>query len=394
MVNSELEHSNIINVSWADHLTFGEGDGRLYSQDAVRRRMEYWHKDLNAATIHWRLLRSHIKGHFSAAKGYRHPTWVQSQKIRWDYLDIIPHLAHEVGLKIFLYVSLFDEGWPLLPKKIREISYHNSMHCQHVSWQSEFSRKHPEYTIADRTGKKQQWGVLCLAYPEVRAHFCERFLKLLEGREFDGLFVCMRSQSRPADFADQYGFNEAVRSDYLTRYGKNICKEDFDLLSWRDLLGEYLTIFLAELRHSLSSQNVLLSVGIARGDILGPPLGNTTLQWRNWVMQGIIDELIINQNSSQCPSMWHQLWPMHRGYGYLQNYRDNYNIPPLLEHLNSTYAPIFMEHPVNLYIARQWDNRSETEEAKLLALPAVKGLVFSSFRHDNPKTLAKNDWRA
>jgi hypothetical protein len=204
----------------------------------------------------------------------------------------------------------------------------------------------------------------------------------------------MRSQSRPADFADQYGFNDPVRQDYLSRYGRDICSEDFDLQTWRDLLGEYLTGFLAELRQTLGTKGLQLAVGAARGDVLGPPLGNTTLQWREWVERALIDELVINQNSSRCPSMWHQLWPMHRGYGYVQNYLDGYNMLPLPEHLNSVYEPVFKDRDVDLYVARQWDERSENEERKLLTHSVVKGVVFSSFRFDNPGPVARGDWRA
>jgi hypothetical protein len=268
------------------------------------------------------------------------------------------------------------------------------MHFQHTSWQSRFSLENPEYTLTDRSGQQRQWGVLCLAYPEVRSHFCTRFLNLLQGTEFDGLFVCLRSQSRPADFADQFGFNEPVRQDYLARYGRDICEADYDLQEWRNLLGEYLTTFLAELREVCRDVGSRLAVGAARGDVLGPPLGNTTLAWRHWVERGIIDELVINQNSSQCPSMWHQLWPMHRGYGYLQNYLDGYNMPPLLNHLESDYEPVFRDLPVDLYVARQWDERSEVEERDILDQPAVKGLVFSSFRFDNPGPVSRGDWRA
>ena len=42
-------------------------------------------------------------------------------------------------------------------------------------------------------------------------------------------------------------------------------------------------------------------------------------------------------------------------------------------------------------MARQWDERSKTEEA-LLSGTGVNGLVFSSFRFDNPKTVARGDW--
>ena len=212
--------------------------------------------------------------------------------------------------------------------------------------------------------------------------------------DFDGLFVCFRSQSRPADYADQYGFNDPIREEYRDRYGRDIWVEDFDLELWRDLLGEYMTRFLIELQKETTNANIPLSVGIPRGDVLGPPLGNTTLPWRAWVRDGIIDEMIIDQNSSRCPSMWHALWPMHRGYGYLQNYLDGSGMKPLASDLSDTYWPVLKGSPVGLYVARQWHDRSQREEKALLNHPEVQGLVLSSFRHDNPKTLRRNDWSA
>ena len=356
--------------------------------------MERWRDDLCAGIMHWRLMRARVGGHFYAASGRRHQTVSRSRDVLWDAFEVVPRLAHQAGLKAYLYVWIFDEGWALPPKKIREVSYHNAMHGHHVSWQSAFSRDHPEYTVVDRSGSSRQWGVLSLAYPEVRAHLCERFRQFLAGHEFDGLFVCLRSQSRPADFADQYGFNDPVLQDYLARYGSDICREDFELQAMRDLLGEYLSLFLAELRESLRPLGTKLAVGAPRGDVLGPPFGNTTLQWPEWIQQGLVDELVINQSSSQCPSMWHQLWPMHRGYGYLQNYLDGFNLPPLTKHLESSYAPVFATQPAALYIARQWVERSHEEEEALLGHPVVSGLVFSSFRFDNPGPLARGDWRA
>jgi len=379
-----MEQQNIVSVSWGDHLTVGEGDGRLASLGALQRRMERWRDDLGAAILHWRIIRTYIKGHYYAARGRRHPFRAQDRGLGWSFFEAVPQFAHRMEMKAYLYVSLFDDGWPLAPKRVRQVSYHSAKHHHHVSWQTGFSREHPEYTVVDRSGEQRQWGVLCLAYPEVRAHFCNRFMSLIQDTEFDGLFVCLRSQSRPADFADQYGFNEPVQQDYLTRYGRDICMEDYDLQKWRNLLGEYLTTFLSELREALRNKGLRLVVGAARGDVLGPPLGNAALQWRDWVEEELVDELIINQNSSQCPSMWHQLWPMHRGYGYLQNYLDGHDMPPLLDHLSSDYVHVFKDQPVNLYVARQWDERSEDEERRLLAHPAVKGLVFSSFRFDNP----------
>jgi hypothetical protein len=262
------------------------------------------------------------------------------------------------------------------------------MHCQHVSWQSRFSRRHPEYTVADRRQKKRQWGVLCLAYPEVRQHLIGRYERLLLQGDFDGLFVCLRSQSKPAEFADQFGFNDPIREEYLEKYGTDIRVEDFDLQKWRNLLGEYLTRFFIELKNMLRGANMPLSVGLPRGNILGPPLGNATLHWPTWVEEAIVDDIVINQNSSRCPSMWHELWPMHRGHGYLNGSRRT----SLEEDLSRTYEPVLDGHDLGLYVARQWHGRSQSKEQALLGHPAVQGLVFSSFRHDNPGPVQDNDW--
>ena len=383
---------NIVSVSWGDHLIFGEGDGRLETLDALHRRMQNWKTELGAGILHWRCTRNRINGKYFQGRGHRHFYRTRTRAIQWDDFNEVPRLAHDLGLKAFLYVALFDEGWPLFPKKVREVSYHNKMHCQHVTWQSDFSRHHARYAMVDRSQGTRQWGVLCLGYPEVRQHFIQRYQRLLAGRDFDGLFVCLRSQSRPADFADQFGFNQPVRDDYLMRYGRDIWKEDFDLESWRDLLGEYLTVFLTDLKKSLKDSQTLLAVGIPRGYLLGPPFGNITLQWRTWVEQEIVDHLVIDQNSSNCPSMWHDLWPMHRGYGYRQNYLDGFNMKSLQEDLTSVYQPVCLGSGTRLYLARQWQKRSAAEEKSLQKHPAVTGLVYSSFRHDNPGPVQRNDW--
>jgi hypothetical protein len=388
------ERRNIVSVSWGDHLVFGEGDGRLHTISDLNQRMQKWRDGLNTGIVHWRCTRDRIKGRYYGAKGYQHFFRTGKSEIDWDDFKSVPQIAHTLGMQVFLYVSLFDEGWPLLPEKIREVSYHNRMHCQHVSWQSDYSRANPEYALADRTLRNHQWGVLCLGYPEVRKYMIRRFMRLLRDGNFDGLFLCLRTQSRPAEHADQYGFNTPIQQEYLKRYGVDIRNEDFDLQTWRDLLGEYLTRFLKELRKVLSTEKVNLAVGVPRGSILGPPMGNTTLQWPIWVSEGIIDQLIIDQNSSRCPSMWHDLWPMHRGYGYIQNYLNGSGMHTLEEDVVKTYAPVFDGASAKLYLARQWQERSASKEKGLSGLPGVDGLVFSSFRHDNPGPVRCNNWLA
>jgi hypothetical protein len=388
---------NIVSVSWADHLVFGDADGRLDAPDKLARRIRVWRNELGAGALHWRVLRTRIPGRFHAARGYRHPSLTASRSITWDDFEQVPALAHDAGLEAWLYVSLFDEGWPLASSRQRARSHHNAMHGQHVAWQSELTRTHPGWLVVDRAGRMHQHGVVSLAYPEARRRLIERWITLIAPTRFDGLFVCFRSQSRPADHADQFGFNEPVRSDFQTRHGADILRDDFDRQAWRDLLGEYITTLLVELREALDRQGFAdrkIGVGVARGDVLGPPLGNTTLHWRDWIRRGLIDHLIVDQNSSQCPSMWHHLWPMHRGDGYVQNYLDGCGMPALPELLRSAYAPAIGEGTTQLFVARQWCERCSEKERDLYAMPGVTGLVFSSFRHDNPSAIVRGDWRA
>jgi hypothetical protein len=385
---------NIVSVSWGDHLSFGDGDGRLDTPEKVARRMQAWRGELAAAALHWRAARARIPGRFAAARGYRHPSQSAARALGWDDLQTVPEIAHEAGMQASLYVSLFDEGWPLARPKVRAVSYHNAMHGQHVAWQSELTRVHPEWLAADRSGRRRQWGVVSLAYPEARRAFIARWLAMLAATRFDGLFVCLRSQSRPADTADEFGFNEPARADFKARHGIDAPNDAASLQAWRDLQGEYLTRLLEELRAALDGDGRRLGVGAARGDVLGPPLGNATLHWRDWARRGLVHDLVVGQNSSQCPSMWHQLWPMHRGAGYVQNYLDGSGLPPLADQLRDVYGPMFAASGVRLYVARQWCERSAEAEQRLAASPGVSGLVFSSFRHDNPGAVARNDWRA
>jgi hypothetical protein len=384
---------NIVSVSWPDHLSFGEDDGRLDTPDKVARRVQSWRTELNASSLHWRMARTRIPGQFSAAHGYRHPTQAAAGAVAWNDFEVVPRLAHDAGMQASLYVSVFDEGWPLAPPEVRAVSYHNAMHGQHVAWQSELTSSHPDWLAVDRSGRLRQWGVLSLSYPEVRRALIDRWISLIAPTAFDGLFLCLRSQSRPAEHGDMFGFNEPARADFFARHGVDVAAAEFDRQAWRDLLGEYLTTLLSEVRAALGGDR-RLSIGVARGDVVGPPLGNATLQWHEWMRRGLVDAIVIDQNSSQCPSMWHQLWPMHRGDGYRQNYLDGTGLPPLLEHVRCAYAPAASASGTRLYVARQWHPRSAQEEGDIAAVPGVAGLVFSSFRHDNPAAIARGDWRA
>jgi hypothetical protein len=385
----------VASASWPDHLVFGEGDGKLDTPDGLERRMEAWRNELGTRVVHWREVRTRSRySHYYATPDNPRTQEQKLASIGWDDFELVPRLAHKLGMSAQLYVSVLDEGRPLPSDAERARSYHNAMHGQHVTWQTDWSRDNPGCTVENGDGSARQRGVLCYGYPEVRRHITEHILALMGDYAFDGVFVCLRSQCRPADFADQFGFNDPVREDYLAACGKDIRVEDFDLPVWRSQLGGYFTQFLRGLKRELAERHMTLSVGMPRGDIIGPPIGNWDLQWREWVRDSIVDEIVVDQNSSQCPSMWHPLWPMHRGYGYVQNYIDGKNLRPLKQDLVETYAPVLAGSSTRLYVARQWHAPNEDEENELLALPVVSGLVFSTFRYDNPGSICRADFRA
>jgi hypothetical protein len=53
---------------------------------------------------------------------------------------------------------------------------------------------------------------------------------------------------------------------------------------------------------------------------------------------------------------------------------------------------VFQKNLTKLYLARQWRQRSPDKEEALLGHSCVEGFVFSSFRHDNPGPIRRNDW--
>jgi len=225
---------NIMSVSWTDHLLQGKGaDGQIRTVDALKRRMEVWREELGIDTIYWRQLLTKREGLFNSAPGSEQSEALKTKcTVDWDDFEIVPKLAHELDMNAYLYVSVFDDRRPLPPKEEREISYHNRGHGQHLTWQSSFTINHPEYLVVNRKRDKKQWGVLSLSYPEVRNHLSERFQKLLLGYDFDGLFICLRSQSKPPDFADEFGYNKPIRDEFYRRYGKDIWVEPFGKKQW------------------------------------------------------------------------------------------------------------------------------------------------------------------
>ena len=378
-------------VSWGDHLTFGERDGQLRTPGAVAsrlavlaRRTGCWLDSLADATHAdpWAL----PEGAGADGTGSTGPagsagmtlTSFRASRVRWACAPIFMwRCSTKAGLlhrPASGRSAITTRGTvATLPGKATSAAVIPS------TWW---------WTARDGRGSRESCRSLIPRCVPISA---SASLAPSRATEFDGLFVCLRSQLKPARFGDQYGFNKPACLEFKTRYGTDPRSEPFDLRAWRQHLGSYLTVFFRELRVALRVVGRRLAGGVPRGDVLGPPLSNAELQWRTWVAEGTLDELVVNQNSSRCPSMWHELWPMHRGIGYVQNYLNSSQMVTLRTQLAEDYSPVCQPSHTRLSVARQWKARSLAEEHSLLEQPVVAGLVFSSFRFDNPAAVARDD---
>ena len=66
------------------------------------------------------------------------------------------------------------------------------------------------------------------------------------------------------------------------------------LENWRKLRGEYLTHFYRELRTALSEVDPKIEVAVQiPGDRAGTCLGNWHLDWRTWIDEGLVNEIVV-----------------------------------------------------------------------------------------------------
>ena len=240
-------------------------------------------------------------------------------------------------------VTVFDEGCP------PEVLYSDSVP---FPWQSHFTRENPQYLSCDRSltanARKYHWGVLEYAYPEVRQYMLKVIRAFSDRFDFDGVFLSVRSHSPPPSHADQFGFNQPVVQEYKHRYGRDILRQSFDLEKWRDLRGEFFTTFLKEVMEHLKARGQKLSIGVQQGEYIGPPFGNMKLQWRRWVTEGIIDELVVGHITDE-----RARYPRRtqRAMGYLQSQEEGLGLPAIEEALRKDCGPLCSRSGVKLYVA-------------------------------------------
>jgi len=207
--------------------------------------------------------------------------------------------------------------------------------------QDRYLVEHPEAMFVNRAGTKTRYMLSEFTYSEARSSKVAEFQYYANQWGFKNFLVCMRTedyqnQAFPDD-ADEFGFNQSVVYLMQTLYGVNILTDSrFDVFSptfnrtdtmvenWRVLRGTYLTQFYRELRSAMNTidPGIKISVQIPGGDYVGPTIGNIKLDWRTWINEGLINELVIPVNLSDYAD------PNAKFKGYLTNNQDGTGILP------------------------------------------------------------------
>ena len=333
---------NALNVSWGDQIVIGKGAARLDTPERIREALSHWSSSYGVTTVYWRMsswiIRQYHERRVKGAEWYYDR--VLAAEKTGDPREEAIRACRDLGLRIYAYLTIYDEGAPA------SVLYGDN---SPFPWQSRFTIEHPEYVVCNRERTKRQAGVMEYWYPEARQYKTGQIRDLLDRYDFDGVYICTRSHSPVAETADMYGFNPPVVEAFRQRLGVDILTQDFDVQAWRDLRGEGVTLFLRELRAALNKRSKRVAVGIPRATAIGPPYGNMSLRWRDWVRERLVDEVVLGVRSGN----FH--YPSQKGRdrerGYLASGDEGFGLAPLSEDVRQRYGPACREANVTLRLS-------------------------------------------
>jgi hypothetical protein len=187
-------------------------------------------------------------------------------------------ICHELGIKVFAWVTLYDEGLIETPHYSRLLY------------------EHPEYQWTDRTGKHYMEGVPSYAFKEARRFRVELIREVLS-YPVDGLFLSLRSHSvsNPSYKKDvsEYGYEDPVVEAYQHRYGVDIRQETFDREKWHRIKGEFFTQLLRDIKNVTPADlPVWLCIVSTYGD--GPTSKTQhALDYKTWRVENLVQGIVV-----------------------------------------------------------------------------------------------------
>ncbi|MBQ9789055.1 MAG: LamG domain-containing protein [Lentisphaeria bacterium] len=328
---SAMAAENLVNVSWGDSIMVGSGISKLDTPEKIEASVNIWHKVFDVQTILWRassdvIARDYYRRSFNNNFQAQYDAKVASIEAICNPVEVAKAAAKKNGQKFYIYLTFLDHGAP------ETIYYADSAV---FPWQDKEFIKHPEYNEVALDGTRQ-YGVPDLSNDDFRKMMIERLLKYVNFYKPDGLYLCSRTHSNPALHGDQFGFGPKIVAEYQKRYGIDITKDKrFDYKSpefapnskevqaWRDLRGEYLVQFLAELRQALGKTELILA--IPRGKTLQAPYGNITVDKKTIIERKLVDGMVTGVYVGKF--LYPKRTAKHKTLGYLESDEEYYNVP-------------------------------------------------------------------
>ena len=327
---SAMAAENLVNVSWGDNIMVGSGISKLDTPEKVIESVNIWKNTFDVQTILWRASSNVIEDCYERRNkgGFQgeYDRKVASVLSVFDPIVVAKETAKKNGQKLYIYLTFLDHGAP------NTIKYGDTTP---FPWQDKEFIKHPEYNEVALDGTIH-YGVPDLSNDDFRKMMIERLVFYMKQYDPDGLYLCSRTHSNPAIHGDQFGFSPKIVAEYQKRYGIDITKDKrFDYKSpefapnskevqaWRDLRGEYFTLFIAELRKALGKKELILAV--PRGKTLQAPYGNITVDKKTIIESNLVDGIVTGVFVGKF--LYPKRTAPHKNLGYLESDEEYFNVP-------------------------------------------------------------------
>ena len=201
--------------------------------------------------------------------------------------------AHRRGMEIWLTHGLFDNG------SQADVGYAGFPYAA----EDRLRVEHPEWAPVNKWGTWRQGGPIEFAYPEARQAMADYLVKYVVEGDYDGLSFLTYAENFSQRYEDEFGYSEPIVKEFQQRYGVNILLEKFDKQKWARLRGEYVEMFLRDLRSRLAKHGKKLAIVVDGQEASRPTKWNFdggvrtagSLQWsaQQWLTTETVDEMCL-----------------------------------------------------------------------------------------------------
>lgn len=276
------------------------------SRATIDAMCEWMAKTYGIKRIYWRGAQEEFWRKYFREGDYHTPTedWNKWKHYLYGELDInaaAVKAAKANGMEIFMYTGIFDFGVQPDVGIINPHLYEDTLRIQN-----------PQWCPLDRWGQRRSPGPICFGYPEARKIAIDRLVKEILTFGYDGVNFYTYVENQGIRYEDEFGFNRPILEEFQKRYPgvdlRTATLTPEQKIHWYECRGKFVTVFLAELHAKLQPHGKKLSMILdaAEPDYAqkwwGKKLhgaGKISMDWKNWIKQGIVDEIWVQLGDVQ-----------------------------------------------------------------------------------------------